>query len=96
MLGYKMDSGGLFVSGGNIANLVCFLAARQAKAGWDVRTEGMGGKRLRVFCSKETHTWIQKAADIAGLGTDAIRWIATDREMQVNVCRVTRANPQGP
>ena len=85
MLGYPVDCDGLFVSGGNIANLVCFLAARQAKAGWDVRTEGMGGKRLRVYCSKETHTWIQKAADIAGLGTDAIRWIATNREMQINV-----------
>ncbi len=85
MLGYPVDCGGLFVSGGNMANLVCFLAARQAKAGWDVRTKGMGGKRLRVYCSRETHTWIQKAADIAGLGTDAIRWIATDRELRIDV-----------
>ena len=45
-------------------------------AGHDVRTAGLGGARLRVYCSKETHTWIQKAADIAGMGTDAIRWIA--------------------
>jgi aromatic-L-amino-acid/L-tryptophan decarboxylase len=88
MLGYPVDCGGLFVSGGNMANLVCFLAARQAKAGWDVRTEGMGGKRLRVYCSKETHTWIQKAADIAGLGTAAIRWIATDRKMQIDLSKL--------
>ena len=65
MLGYPVDCGGLFVSGGNMANIVCFLAARQAKAGWDVRTKGMDGARLRAYCSKETHTWIQKAADIA-------------------------------
>ncbi|MGB6432329.1 MAG: pyridoxal-dependent decarboxylase, partial [Candidatus Acidiferrales bacterium] len=57
MLNYPVDCGGLFVSGGNMANFVCFLAARQAKAGWDVRTAGMGGARLRVYCSKETHTW---------------------------------------
>ncbi len=85
MLGYPMDCGGLFVSGGNMANFVCFLAARQAKAGPDVRTQGVAGMRLRVYCSKETHTWIQKAADIAGLGTDAIRWIATDDAMQMDV-----------
>ena len=85
MLCYPVDCGGLFFSGGNMANLVCFLAARQAKAAWDVRTKGMDGTRLRVYCSKETHTWIQKAADIAGMGTDAIRWISVDDEMRVNL-----------
>jgi aromatic-L-amino-acid/L-tryptophan decarboxylase len=85
MLGYPVDCGGLFVSGGNMANLVCFLAARQAKAGSDVRANGMDGARLRAYCSNETHTWIQKAADIAGLGTDAIRWIPADRAMRMEI-----------
>src|SRR5574338_163093 len=64
LLNFPTDSGGLLVSGGNMANMVCFLAARQAKAGWDVRAAGLHGtetKRLRVYCSKETHTWVQKA-----------------------------------
>ena len=85
MIGYPPDCGGLFVSGGNMANLVCFLAARRAKAGWDVRKEGLAGARLRVYCSKETHTWIQKAADISGLGTEAIRWIPADDQMRMDV-----------
>jgi glutamate/tyrosine decarboxylase-like PLP-dependent enzyme len=85
MLNYPTDCGGLFVSGGNMANIVCFLAARQAKAGSDVRTKGVAGTRLRAYCSKETHTWIQKAADIAGLGTDAVRWIAVDGELRIEV-----------
>jgi hypothetical protein len=85
MLGYPQECGGLLVSGGNMANIVGFLAARQAKAGRDVRTAGLGDARLRVYCSKETHTWVQKAADIAGMGTDAIRWIATNDRMQIDV-----------
>jgi glutamate/tyrosine decarboxylase-like PLP-dependent enzyme len=85
ILGYSSDCAGLFVSGGNMANLVCFLVARQAKAGWDVRKTGMSGTRLRVYCSQETHTWIQKAADISGLGTDAIRWIPTDDQFRIDV-----------
>ncbi|HEY1909716.1 MAG TPA: pyridoxal-dependent decarboxylase, partial [Vicinamibacterales bacterium] len=36
LIGYPADCGGLLVSGGNMANFVCFLAARAAKAGWDV------------------------------------------------------------
>jgi glutamate/tyrosine decarboxylase-like PLP-dependent enzyme len=67
-----------------MANLVCFLAARKAKAGRDVRKEGLRDARLRVYCSSETHTWVQKAADISGLGTDAIRWIATNDRMQID------------
>jgi aromatic-L-amino-acid/L-tryptophan decarboxylase len=85
MINYPIDCGGLFVSGGNMANIVCFLAARQAKAGGDVRSKGVAGARLRAYCSKETHTWIQKAADIGGLGTDSVRWIAVDHEARIDL-----------
>jgi aromatic-L-amino-acid/L-tryptophan decarboxylase len=85
MLRYPVDCGGLFVSGGNMANIVGFLAARQAKAGVDVRAKGMGGTRLRAYCSSETHTWVQKAADISGMGTDAIRWIAADSDARMDM-----------
>jgi aromatic-L-amino-acid decarboxylase len=85
MLHYPTDCGGLFVSGGNMANIVCFLAARQAKTARDVRAKGVEGTRLRAYCSKETHTWIQKAADISGLGTDSVRWIEVDTEMRLDV-----------
>jgi glutamate/tyrosine decarboxylase-like PLP-dependent enzyme len=79
------NAGGLLVSGGNMANFVCFLAARTAKAGWDVRKAGLNGSpRLVAYGSAETHTWIQKAADLFGLGTDAIRWIAVDNHQRMN------------
>ena len=75
-IGYPADCGGLLLSGGNLANLTCFLAARAALANWDVRKQGVAsGPRLCVYASTETHTWIQKAADLAGLGTEAIHWI---------------------
>src|SRR5206468_385290 len=67
LIGYPSDCGGLLVSGGNMANFVGFLAARKAKAGWDVRASGMTGKdsrRMRVYTSSETHTWIHKATDM--------------------------------
>ena len=92
-IGYPADCGGLLLSGGNMANLTCFLAARAAQAGWDVRRQGVaGGPRLCVYACAETHTWIQKAADLAGLGTDAIHWIDGPRgmdlaELQVRYCR---------
>ena len=83
---YPTDCGGLLLSGGNMANLTCFLAARAAKAGWDVRKQGVAsGPPLRAYASAETHTWLQKAADLAGLGTDAIRWIGTDKRQRMDL-----------
>lgn len=86
-IGFPADCGGLLVSGGNMANIVGVLAARAAAAPWDVRTQGVGaggGRRLVAYASAETHTWIQKAADITGLGTDAIRWIPTGRDQRMD------------
>jgi aromatic-L-amino-acid/L-tryptophan decarboxylase len=87
MLGYPTGCGGLLVSGGNMANLVGFAAARRSKAGWDVRATGVAGagsRRLRAYVSSETHTWIHKAADLFGLGTDAIRWIPVDGSLRMD------------
>ena len=87
------NCGGLLVSGGNMANFVCFLAARAAKAGWDVREHGVAGaagRRLRMYASVETHTWIQKAADLGGFGTGSIRWIPTDGKLRMDVAALRR------
>lgn len=102
LIGYSVDCGGLMVSGGNMANFVCFLAARHAKVEWNIRESGLAGNnstRLRIYASTSTHTWIQKAADLFGHGTDAIRWIETDREQRMNPDalrrQVTRDREQG-
>lgn len=90
LLGYPAGCGGLLVSGGNMANIVGILAARRAFAarhGWDVRADGIGGaagRRLRVYASTEAHTWLHKAVDLCGLGTDAIRWIGVDAQHRLD------------
>jgi aromatic-L-amino-acid/L-tryptophan decarboxylase len=85
-IGYPTDCGGLLLSGGNMANLTCFLTARAAQAGWDVRKQGVAmGPPLCAYASTETHTWIQKAADLAGLGTEAIRWIGVDKQQRMDL-----------
>jgi aromatic-L-amino-acid/L-tryptophan decarboxylase len=88
LLGYPSSCGGLLVSGGNMANVVCLLVARKARLPWDVRATGMtgvGGRAVRIYASSEAHTWLQKAADLAGLGTDSISWIPTDGELRMDL-----------
>jgi len=88
LVGFPNNSGGILTSGGNMANFVGFLAARRAKANWDVCKDGLSGpncQSLWVYASEETHTWVQKATDLFGLGTDAIRWIPTNQQQEMNI-----------
>jgi len=87
LIGYPTDCGGLLVSGGNVANFVGTLAARAARAEADIRTVGMRGtkEQFTIYASEGCHTWIYKAADQFGFGTDAIRWIGTDRSQRINL-----------
>jgi aromatic-L-amino-acid decarboxylase len=93
LVGYPTDGDGILVSGGNVANILGFWAARAARVGWDVREHGMraqGARDLRVYGSKGMHTWIQKAADLSGLGAGSIRWVDTDAEGRIDL-RALRA-----
>lgn len=92
-IGVPNTYGGLLVSGGNMANFTGFLAARTAKAPKTIKTDGISNakSKLTVYCSKTTHTWIEKASILFGLGTNSIRWIETDaaNKMNINVLKDT-------
>jgi len=79
LIGFSPDAGGLLVSGGNVANMVCLITAIRAKAGWNVRERGVAdSKRLIVYASSEVHTWLQKGADICGLGVESFHSVDVD------------------
>lgn len=86
LLGFPVGAGTL-VSGGNMANLTAFLAARHARAEPELRTRGVQHERGRLlaYASEEVHTWIHKAVDIAGLGTDSLRLIPTRADLSIDV-----------
>jgi glutamate/tyrosine decarboxylase-like PLP-dependent enzyme len=88
LVGFPSGGDGVLVSGGNVANMLGFWAARAARVGWDVREHGMraqGGRDLRVYGSKGMHTWIQKAADLSGIGAGSIRWVDTDATGRIDL-----------
>ncbi|HEY8658473.1 MAG TPA: pyridoxal-dependent decarboxylase [Hanamia sp.] len=81
-IGVSPGYGGLLVSGGNMANFTAFLAARTAKAPKSIKENGLMKLQdeMILYCSKATHTWIEKAAVLFGHGSKAIRWIPVDAE----------------
>lgn len=87
IVGFPKNSSGLLVSGGSMANFVGLLVARNVKAGFDIRKEGVAAipKRLTMYGSTEMHSSLKKAADFLGLGFDALRHIQVNNEYQIDV-----------
>ena len=79
-IGVSPNCGGILVSGGNMANFTAFLAARTAKAPKNIKKDGLASssKKLITYCSKTTHTWVEKAAILFGHGSKSTRWIPTN------------------
>ncbi len=86
-IGVSPSYGGVLVSGGNMANFTSFLAARTAKAPKSIKEDGLSNtsKQLISYCSKSTHTWIDKAAILFGHGRNSIRWIPTDASNKMDI-----------
>ena len=85
-IGVSPAYGGILVSGGNMANLTGFLAARTAKTPKSMKEDGLASTsgEMVFYCSKATHTWIEKAAVLFGHGSKAIRWIPTSADNKMD------------
>ena len=77
ILGFPPAAGGLFVSGGSMANLAALAAARQT------RCDSLG--RLRVYASDTTHFSIIKAARLLGIGRENVQQVAVDERFRMRV-----------
>lgn len=91
--GFPAGSSGLFVSSGSLANLTALAAARSAKAGYDVREEGVrgGAEQLVLYCSSEAHSSIQKAAELLGCGRSGIRSVPVREDFTIDLVALERA-----
>src|SRR5438552_13409155 len=77
ILGVNAGAGGLFVSGGSMANLIGIAMARQK------RNDSSG--RLRMYASSETHFSVAKAAALLGIGRDNVCYIAVDERFRIRM-----------
>ena len=99
LVGFPVEgSMGLLVSGGSMASLTCLAAARHHAAtadGWDVRARGLQGvpAPLVLYLSEEGHSCMRKAAEVLGLGGDAVRTVPVDGDLRMDMRALRAAVP---
>jgi aromatic-L-amino-acid decarboxylase len=86
-LGFPASASGLLTSGCSAANLIGLAVARNAKAGYDVRREGIHAAphRMVLYASQEIHSSIQKAVELLGLGSAALRHVPVNDDFQIDL-----------
>ena len=86
LLGLPSTFEGVIYDTASISTLHALAAARE-RAVPSVRDLGLGGRddtpRLRVYCSDQTHSSIDKAVILLGLGQQSVRKIPSDSEFRM-------------
>jgi len=74
---------GLMASGGTISNLTALCAARE-RAAPGFRERGGAGTPLTLYCSREAHYSVRRAAEVLGIGGGNVRAIPVDGDRRID------------
>ena len=94
MMGLPADFSGLIYDTASVSTLHALAMARE-KLNLGIRENGMSGRAdlplLRVYCSEQTHSSIDKEVVLLGLGTRALVKIPTNERFEMDAERLREA-----
>ena len=84
LCGMPAEAGGLFVSGGSVANLTGLAVARQIQLNGDMSD-------AVAYCSDQTHFVVSRGMRILGFAPEQLRELQTDEDFRLPVADLERA-----
>jgi aromatic-L-amino-acid decarboxylase len=98
MIGLPPEFDGTINDTASSSTLYALAAAREHLADLRLRQEGLAGRlevpRLRVYCSEEAHSSVDKAVITLGLGLEGVRHIATGTDYALEPTALSHAIEQ--
>ncbi|MDA7430299.1 pyridoxal-dependent decarboxylase [Primorskyibacter aestuariivivens] len=93
MMGFPESASGTLTSGGSMANIIGLTVARNAKAGVDIREEGVAAmpQPLRYYASDQVHSCHQKGMELLGLGNKTLRRIPSGADLRMDMAALRDA-----
>ena len=91
-IGLPQEAGGVITNGGSLGNLTALLAARQARAGFDLWSRGQSaGEDLCVLVSEQAHYCVARAVRIMGWGDEGLVKVPVDARMRLDLAALPAA-----
>ena len=90
LFAFPAGGDGILTSGGSMANLLGLAAARLARAP-RARERGLAAEKLTLYGSVETHSSVDKAVELLGLGLESFRRLPVDAERRLRLDALERA-----
>jgi aromatic-L-amino-acid/L-tryptophan decarboxylase len=78
LFGFPSTAGGLFLSGGSLANLTALTVVRESKPGSDRASH-------HFYCSDQTHASVDRALRIIGYRNDQLRRLPCDADFRIDL-----------
>ena len=95
MIGLPVAFDGVINDTASSSTLYALAAARELQADLRLREEGLAGRpevpRMRVYCSQEAHSSVDKAVITLGFGLSGVRHIPTDQNYRMDVAALRAA-----
>lgn len=81
MMNLPRDWSGVIQDTASTSTLAALLVARERATDWHINQSGFDQNKLRIYCSTQTHSSIDKAVKIAGFGIKNLVKVAVDDRM---------------
>ncbi len=92
MTGLPESFDGVIQDTASSATLCALLSAREKYSGFKINEKGLQQqKTMRVYCSTETHSSIEKAVKIAGFGSENCVKVAVDDQLRLDTAKLQTA-----
>jgi aromatic-L-amino-acid decarboxylase len=91
LMGIPSSFEGVIQDTASTATLTAILSARERVTNFESNQNGIAQNNLRVYCSTETHSSVEKAVKIAGLGKKNLVKIPVDEQLRMQPAALEKA-----
>ena len=84
-IGLPSNWSGVINDTASVGTICSLLTARENHSKFKINSDGFSNNKYKIYCSKETHSSVEKAVKIIGFGSKNLNKIDTDNNLSIDL-----------